>query len=270
MNVSGYIIANRSQTADVPIPTDPVDVPITLSESVRYDHYMYKPENEDSGVIYPAGGANLSETRAWAMQATNNTGEYWAEEGDDCVPCNCGGNGSLTDATFYPHADVLWNGRHYVYYYMDYFTPNGAVVVDVSSLPAGRYVLEVTHWFGYDDHTPETSVVRVDGNKRHIIKAGQHGAIEGVVLAEPTYYEGHHSGVYSVYRGYVVKARIRYAFTVSAGDTTKTFEFGAGKEVSFTDLWDCVFIQRLSGGQPEHEVWANCHVSFHIKVYKGG
>lgn len=270
MNVSGYIIANRSQAVEVPTPTDPVDVTITPSGNIRYDHYMYKPENEDRGVVYPAYGANLSETRAWTMQNPTSSGEYLAEQGEDCVPCNCGGGSSGTVTTFYPNAEGFWNGRHYVYYYMNYFTPNGSVVVDVSTLPAGKYVFEVVHWFGYDEDTAETSFVRVDGNKGRVIKGGTHGVIEGVVFPEPVQYTGETASGFHNYRGYVVKVRIRYAFTISAGDTTKTFEFGAGKDISFTDLWDCVYMYEMFGGVHDMSVWANCHTSFHMKVYKGG
>ena len=271
MDIDAYLLANHTKEVPVPVPVDPVSAPITLSQTVRYDHYMYKPENEDRGVVYPAYGANLSETRSWGMLNPTSSGEYYAEQGEDCVPCNCGGGGNASSiATFHPNGDGFWNGRHHVYYYMNYFTPNGSITIDVSSLPTGKYVLEVLHWFGYDDKTSESSLVRVDGNKGRVIKGGTHGVIEGIVFPEPVHYTGESESGWHNYRGYVVKARLRYAFTVNTGDTTKTFEFGAGKEISFTDLWDCVYMYEMLNGVHDFSVWANCHTSFHIKVYKGG
>ena len=261
MKINGYILANRTQEVTIPTPGEEVEATITPNGSIRYDFYMFKNENVDRGTVYPAGGADLSASRTWQRYGDQQSGEYWSKQGEDCVPCNVSGNGGNDYTTFSPSSEVLWNGRHYVYDYMDYYTPNGSIIV--SGLQPGKYVFELTHWIGYDDKTSETSVVRVDGNQSRIIKVGTHGVIEGAVFPDATLYTGYNDS----YKGYVVKARLRYAFTVSEGDLSKTFEFGSGKDISFADLWDCVYMQELLNGQPYTSVWANAHVSFNAKVY---
>lgn len=268
MKISAYILANRAQEVPVPIPGEEVQATIATTNNVRHDTYMFKYENEDGGIVYPAGGADIAESRSWGVENTQSSGEYYASQGEDCVPCNIGGGTNATAVvTVKPEhgGRALWNGRHYIYDYMNYLTPNGTITV--SGLQPGKYVFELLHWVGYDDKTSETSIVRVDGYHGRVVKSGAHGVIEGEVFPTPTRYAGRSTGSGTVFRGYVVKARLRYAFTVEEGDTSKAFEFGSGKDISFTDLWDCVFMQELSGGQPTHSVWANCHISFNAKVY---
>lgn len=268
MKINGFIMADKSQEVPIPIPVDPVETTIEKVGNIRYDFLMRKFRNEDRGVVYPDASVNGSyEIGTWGKQWDNNSGEYWRAQGYDTIPCNVGGSTNLgVLLTFNPEfSQDLWNGRHFILNYMEYYTPTGALQVTIgNNMPVGKYVFELTHWIGFSDKNANNSRIRIDGNRKRIVKQGTHGAIEGVVLDNEYY-----SGGGQTYRGYVARARIRYAFEVAQGDTTKIFEFGRGKEVSFEDLWDCLHINTRDGEtQDTAEVWFNGTVSFSAKVYK--
>lgn len=259
MKINAHILANRTQEVPIPVPVEPVEATITLNGSFRYDYHMRKYENTDRGVTYPDYEADITTWRSGSVQRDTNSGEYWRTQGYDTIPCNVGGNSNGTWATFYAEGEGFWNGRHDVYDYMNYYGPTGSFTV--SGLQAGKYVFQLIHWFGYQSDS-EKRVVRVDGSKGRIVKSGTHGVIEGIVYPEVVTYTG---GQGDLAKGKVIKAVIRYAFTVSEGETTKTFEFGRGKDISFEDLWDSVYMT-----EGDSSVWANCSSSFNAKVFTNG
>ena len=255
---SAFIFSDNAESAQVPIPVDPVNVPMTIS-SIRYDYYMYKYENVDWGVTYPAYGENIVSWSNGAVQAEDGSGEYYSEHGYNTIPCNIGGSsGSSTWKTFYCNSEGFWNGRHTVYDYMQYWGPTASITVDVRGLLPGEYVFKLIHWFGYQDTNLNNKNVRVDGIKGIVIKTGTHGIIEGQAYSDIVLYTGNGD----LAKGKVAKAEIMYAFTVASGDTEKVFEFGRNKEISFEDLLECIHLDE--GGS---SVWANCSTSFNAKVY---
>lgn len=271
MKIKTRTLVNRIKPASVPIPGELVETTIEKVGNIRYDFLMRKFENVDWGVVYPDASVNGSlEYSTWGKQWDNNSGEYYASQGYNTIPCNVGGSSNLgVLCTFNPDfSQDLWNGRHFILNYMEYYTPTGALQVTIgNNMPVGKYVFELTHWIGFSDKNANNSRIRIDGNRKRIVKQGTHGVIEGYVFDDNEYYSDNR--ISTIYRGYVARARIRYAFEVAQGDTTKTFEFGRGKEISFEDLWDCVHINTRSGEtQDTAEVWYNGTVSFSAKVYK--
>ena len=256
MKLSAYITANRSQGVAVPVPGAPVECTIT-------------PPNPRV-LPYRASNTALHADKDFQNSYSNIGALYGAEyagQGYDCIPSNFGNE----NMTFYVNDEAFWNGRHYIYTDMYLTSSNGSFTVDVSGLAPGQYVFEVDHWFGYNSFytnvTYPDSVVQIVGGKERVIKSGTHGIIEGYVEStSSTDYDGYDSR----YKGRVVKARIRYAFDVASGDTTKTFAWGNNADISLGDLWTHIHIypQDFSTGAHSDGVWANVLYDFFAKVYK--
>lgn len=266
MNVSAYILANKSQEVPVPTPAEPVEVTITPS-GISFSYEMFNGATTQS----------VTETRTMnEMMNQSTSGEYYASQGYDCPTCNVGTNNNGTVVSLRP-SSALSN----IYTELHVLTTSASFSVDVSGLDAGKYVFEVMHWIGYDDkiYTHDVSgypsygqpdaVVQVAGNAGRVIKNGAHGVIEGLVYPDEVIYTGADVNPYQspYYRGRVISARIRYAFEVASGDTTKTFAWGSTADISLTDLWSYVKMFENDIFMSHSSSVANCHFSLRAKVY---
>ena len=255
MNINAYILANRTQEVPVPVPGEPVNCTITPPNP------LVLPYRASNTALH----ADKDFTNTYAIYALS--GYEYARQGYDCIPCNFGRD----NITLKVESEEFWNGRHFIYTDMFLTTTTGSFTVDVSGLAQGQYVFEVDHWFGYNSFytnvTYPDSVVQIVGSKGRVVKSGTHGIIEGYVEStSSTDYYGYDSS----YKGRVVKARLRYAFDVASGDTTKTFAWGNNADISLGDLWTHIHIypQDFSTGAHSDGVWANVLYDFFAKVYK--
>ena len=271
MNVSAYILANKSQEVPVPIPVDPVEATITASANIGFAYNATHYSEE------PIASVDFSASNTFSMEDDSISGETGVEQGFDCPPCNASHSDGWV--SLYIYDEALFNGRHYVADDFRLYTTSGSFTIDVSGLDAGKYVFEVTHWIGAHDNSKwnanvYTKDVQIVGNKGRVIKSGTHGAIEGIAYPEVVTYAGWNWSEYQSprYMGRVIKVVIRYAFTVQAGATTKTFAWGDNADISLRDLWNYVkiFDVNSDGSQGSFSNWFNTHFTSRAKLYTGG
>lgn len=270
MKISAYILANRAQEVPVPVPGEVVEATIEPVGTVNFAYYCYNSQIP--------GEAFFTTTRTPGMQGDTSSGEYYLSQGYDCPPCNCGNNGSSGEVSLYHQDDALWNGRHYIATEDHLFTTGGSFKLTFGNQMApGNYVFEIIHYIGTDavgvwtgTDIPMSRVIVV-GNKGTVIKAGTHGVVEGTVYPEEIVYQGAKVNPYQApyYRGRVISVRMRYAFTVSEGDTEKVFTWGDNGDLSMRELWDYLLMyEQNSSGVKDGYVWLNSHFTLRVKVYK--
>lgn len=259
MKLSTYILANRSQSVELPVPVDPVEASV-VGNAYTITYHM---TNE----AIPAQ-KTYTTNRNTTMQSSTTAGEYLATQGYDCYPCNFGGNNSGTDVTLRPDTDL--SSRYSECSVLD---TKGAYTLTVGSLPAGNYVFEITQWIGADNNgwagdVPD-SVVQVINPKSAVIKAGEYGAIEGRMYSDVIRYAGANISQYQspYYKGRVIKIRYRYAFTIESGDTTKVFKFGNGEAIKLSDLCTSIKMYDQDSSYRKGGVWLNAQFGFNIKIY---
>lgn len=259
MKINGFIMADKSQSAPIPIPIDPV--PATFGDTtIQYPYMMYNDSVHKS--------ANLSTTRVTDEQFATGSGEYYRTQGYDSIPCNWGGSNSSGVATLYPGSEL----SNY-YTDMEIYSPKGSIPLTIgNTLTLGKYCFQMLFWLGYDDKVAEgSSRVWLDGNRREIVKQGTNGIIHAKVIdAEGVVYQGARVNPYQspYYRGRVVCIQVRYGFEIAQGDTTKTFSFGEGTEFSFLELYRAIKMWETSSTfEQRGSVWANCTFTMNLKLF---
>lgn len=261
MKVNSYLLADKSQMVEPPIPVEPVAASVADSSYIITYHML----NENI-----SAEKTFTNNRNTQKQWDTSSGEYYVSQGYDCVPCNFGGSSSGTEVTLYP--DATLNNYYTECHVLD---QKGSFTLTVGSLPPGNYCFEITGWIGshgigyQGDGTTPNSVVEVVGSKGAVVTAGEHGAIEGRIYPQVVRYPGANISQYQepYYLGRVIMYRFRYAFTIESGDTTKVFKFGTGEAISLSDLCGSVKIYDQPSAGVKGSVWCNTEFSFNIKVY---
>ena len=133
-------------------------------------------------------------------------------------------------------ADVGW---HIDYYFTNGYMSNdvrvtnmvGSITLNISNLPAGKYVAIFDHWFGsrettyfpvYSEGKYAMSDIAIQGLQS--IKMGTNGLVYGAVRGTEEYLAPGSSYAMGVLGGLHLEQRCE--FTVADGDTTKTFTYG--------------------------------------------
>ena len=125
-----------------------------------------------------------------------------------------------------------------------------------------------TKWSGTDVYLANVQVV---GNKKKVVKNGTHGIIYGQVFPDVETHAGYNYSQYqdAAYKGRMICAVVRYAFEVSAGDTTKVFAWGDDTDISLRDLWNSVKLYQQNSDMTVWEManWVNTHFTWRAKLY---
>lgn len=257
MKLSAFIMADKSQSVEIPVPGEPVECTISISSISLFYHMINGStgEEEDGSTSRIGGTSNLLESR-----------ELY---GYDYVPVNFGGgNGGNIDVTIYPSANI---SRYYTDMIIRYV--NGSFSVNVSGLSEGNYIFESVlylglhevYWYSGGSIIADSSGAEVINSKNRVIKGGSNGVIDILISETPEEYIGRNS----VGCGRVISTRIRYAFTVVSGDTTKTFTFGSNADMSLSDICSGIKVYNLAtDGVTKGSVFANTVIGWRSKVYK--
>ena len=207
MKINGYILANRTQEVPIPIPIEPVEASITGGNII----VPYRELN-------PQGENETLATRTYTATDVSS----WQHTS---VPFNfiTGQNDFIS---LYPN-----EGSGVVGYFWAFPTKGSFTLNIGNTLPTGKYVFENTIYIGYGREywsttppTPASKVVASPVSTR-IIRGGVQGVIEGVLNPNQVEYEDLQSDVTSL-GCRTIETRLRYAFNITEGDTTKVFAWG--------------------------------------------
>lgn len=250
MNISAYIMANRSQ--EVPIPTPGEEVQATITAGTYY--VPYREVDQSSPVV--------------ETNKTNTYSPYKLSSSPNGVPVNFTAWGDFV--TLYPDSSSAGVADCWIK------PTKGSFTLTVGNLVPGNYVFEVVHFIGYNAYywsgTPRkpSSKVEVNYNKTRVVKGGTHGAIDAELNPVQQEYQ-EVNPITNDYSTRTIETRVRYAFTIAQGDTTKTFSWGHGTDIDLAELWNTVQLISLNtSGQNAHTMgpWVNAHLYFHVAVYK--
>lgn len=251
MKINAYILANRSQGVEPPIPVDPVSATITAGT-------FYIPYHE----------INAQDTSQTCDKTSTYTPGHITEP--DGVPIDWCASGYSEFVSLKPD----WT-RGGVASPCTIMPTKGSFTLSVGTLAPGKYVFEVVHLVGCDANNWATtppkpaSKVEVDSVKTRIIKTGTHGQIEAVLNPEQVEYT---DGAPTASRNYstrTIETRVRYGFTIASGDTTKTFEWGSGTDINLNELWTAVKLSYLNtdGSSSPFGAWVNARLYFKVTLY---
>lgn len=252
MKINAYILANRSQGVEPPVPVDPVSATIT------------------SGTFYiPYHEINAQDTSQTCDKTSTYTPGHIPEP--DGVPIDWCASSDSDFVSLKPD----WT-RGGVASPCSIMPTKGSFTLNIgNTLPAGKYVFEIVHLIGIDksdwpaDPPKPATKVEVDVVKNHIIKTGTHGQIEAVLYPEQREYTDENPSSARNYSCRTIETRVRYGFTIESGDTTKVFEWGAGTDINLNELWTAVKLYALSpdGTPSSFGAWVNARLYFNVTVY---
>jgi len=246
-------MSDKAQEVPIPVPVDPVEVSITGGNIV----VPYRELNPQ-GTIETLASRTYTATDISSWKHTT-------------VPFNFV-TGQNDFISLYPVSES--NGVGYFWA----FPTKGSFTLNIgNTLPAGKYVFENTIYIGYGRSywsttppTPGSKVVASPVSTR-IIRGGVHGAIEGVLNPNQVEYEDLQSDITNL-GCRTIETRLRYAFNIAEGDTTKVFAWGDGMDIDLADLWSTIeFIALNPDGGESHAMgsWINARYYYCVKVYKG-
>ena len=251
MQIKAHILANRTQEVPIPIPIEPVEATVTNGD-------LYLPYKE-------------VDSQPLITEQTNHYSPYNMNRVIDGVPINFTAWNDFV--SLYPSSESWGVADCWIYPTRGSFTLNIG-----NTLPVGKYVFEVVHFIGYNAYywsgTPKqpSSRVEVSAVNTRIIRDGVHGVIEAVLNPEQQEYTAvdRYDTEYSTR---TIETRVRYAFNIAEGDTTKAFAWGAGTDIDLADLWSAIQLMNLKtdGKTNSHSMgsWVNARIFFRITVYKG-
>ena len=253
MKINGYILANRAQEVPIPTPGEPVEATITGGNII----VPYRELNQQ-GDIETLATRTYTATDVSSWQHTS-------------VPFNFV-TGQADFISLYPETESGGVGYFWA------FPTKGSFTLNIgNTLPVGKYVFENTIYIGYErgywSTTPPTPASKVVASpvSTRIIRVGAHGAIEGVLNPNQVEYEDLQSDVTNL-GCRTIETRLRYAFNIAEGDTTKVFEWGEGTDIDLADLWSTIeFIALNPDGSESHAMGSliNARYYYCVKVYKG-
>lgn len=251
MKINAYILANRSQGVEPPVPVDPVSATITAGT-------FYVPYHE----------INAQETSQTCDKTSTYTPGHITEPSG--VPIDwC----ASSDADFISLKPDWTRGG--VTSPCTIYPTKGSFTLNVGNLTPGKYVFEVVHFIGTNADnwttTPPkpSSKVEVDSVKPRIIKTGTHGQIEAVLNPEQIEYTDGSPTASRNYSTRTIETRVRYGFTIASGDTTKTFEWGANTDINLNELWSGIKLYSLNtdGSSTSFGAWVNARLYFKATLY---
>lgn len=211
MNIStSFLFTNQLKRVPVPTPGEEVTSGFTWTYSNPVIHY--KCNDVDRGYYNPTG--------SWTTSTSQSNTQYtnWKQY-SDAVP-----------------ADVGWHQD--LYYRSGYMSNNvqmknvtGSIVLNISTLPIGKYVAVFNHWYGsrYSAYFPTVSNGKYDMDEFDIISLqtitmGANGIVYGAVQGIEEYICSELGYALGTLGGIHIEQRCE--FVVSSGDTTKTFTYG--------------------------------------------
>lgn len=251
MKINAYLLADRSQGVEPPIPVEPVAATVTAGT-------FYIPYHE----------INAQDTSQTCDKTSTYTPGHITEPSG--VPINWCASSDSDFVSLKPD----WT-RGGVTSPCSIMPTKGSFTLTVGDLPAGKYVFEVVHLIGInkDNWTTEppkpASKVEVDVVKNHIIKTGTHGQIEAIIFPDQQEYTDENPTASRNYSCRTIETRVRYGFTIESGDTTKVFEWGAGTDINLNELWTAVKLSNLNtdGSLKPFGSHVNARLYFNVTVY---
>ena len=257
MNISAYIMANRSQ--EVPIPTPGEEVEATITGGILYYPYHQTNKGYEGATTDNTYSLHLDEVTRTKSE-TEIPANFAPNGNDFCSLYPASGAGAVADCWGLP--------------------TRGSFTLSIgNTLPVGKYVFEVVHYMGNPNISYWSGTSVPSGGtewdnivSQKIIRSGTHGVIYAEINPEMQTYTGENSSSLYPFIGRVMETTVRYAFEVRAGDTTKTFAWGSGTDIDLADLWDAVHIFSIGmDGKNSHSMgtWANFVYLYKATVYKG-
>lgn len=251
MKLSTYILANRSQSVEPPVPVEPVEA--TVTAGAFYIPYHQTKINDASTVT----DATNTYTPTKINRTIQNVPINWTANSDfvSLKPTWSGG-GSVADCWILP-------------------TKGSFTLAIGNTLAPGRYVFEVVHFVGGSldywnaDPTKPSSKVVVNPVKTRIVKNGAYGVIDATLNTIQQEYTHENPSAVN-YSTRTIETRVRYGFEIAEGDTEKIFAWGSGTDIDLAELWRSVHILSLnSSGSPSHNLgsWVNAKIYFRVTVY---
>ena len=216
MKLSAYIMANRSQGVEVPEPGE--EVTGGFSWSYSNPVVAYTMQNVDPGYGTIVG--------TWTTDTSQSNTQYqnWKNI-EGAVPSDVGWHQDL-------YADKMeGSSARYTSRDVEITNVTGSITLNISNLPVGKYVAIFDHWCGgrvnmyfpsvYPDKyiIDETAVQATQS-----IAMGTNGLVYGKIRGVDEYNPTNTSYDLGCLAGLHLEQRCE--FTVSEGDTTKTFTYG--------------------------------------------
>lgn len=250
MKINAYILANRSQGVEPPIPVDPVSATITAGTFyIPYHEIKYDEQSVSCDKTYTCSLTSLNGIQGVPMNWASGTTDFVSLKPDWTR------GGVASPCTVMP--------------------TKGSFTLNVGSLEPGKYVFEVVHLIGTNKDNLTTtppkpaSKVEVDSVKTRIIKSGTHGQIEAVLNPEQVEYTDGNPTASRNYSCRTIETRVRYGFTIASGDTTKVFEWGAGTDINLNELWSGIKLYAINtdGSSSPFGAWVNARLYFKVTLY---
>ncbi len=208
MKINAYILANKAQEVPIPIPGTEVTSGFSWSYS---NPIIYFTCNDVNSYNYePIGTWTTGTSQSWS-QYTN-----WKND-PNAVPADVGWHEDLW------HSGNVTNEMHFT-------NITGSITLNISNLPAGKYVAIFDHWFGsrtsYEFPVVSNGKYMMDEiavQGTWSIKNGANGIVYGKVIGIEEYISniGYSLGTLGG-----LHFEQRCEFTIEQGDTTKTFTYG--------------------------------------------
>lgn len=216
MNVSAYILANKSQ--EVPVPEPGEEVTSGFSWTYSNPVVAYTMQNVDPGYGTIVG--------TWTTGTSQSNTQYqnWKNI-EGAVPSDVGWHQDL-------YADKMeGSSTRYTSRDVEITNVTGSITLNISNLPAGKYVAIFDHWCGsrLSRYFPSQDPTRYMIDETAIqgmqsITQGTNGIVYGVVRGIEEYLAPNTSYSLGVLGGLHLEQRCE--FTIADGDTTKTFTYG--------------------------------------------
>ena len=243
------MLANHAEDAPVPVPIEPVEATVTGGT-------LYLPYR----ILDDANPPN----------ETNHTYTY--------TPYKIGYEVQGVPINYTAYSDFLslYSDTDRTADCWIYPTKGSFILTIGNTLTPGNYIFEVVHFIGlnanYWSGSPRKPSTRAEVNysKTRIVKGGAYGIIDAELNPIQQEYQEINASVMD-YSTRTIETRVRYAFSITEGDTTKTFSWGQGTDIDLADLWNTVHIMHLNtdGKTNSHFMgaWANAKIYFNITVY---
>lgn len=210
MKINGYILANRAQ--EVPIPTPGTEITSGFSWTFSDPIIYYTCNDVDRGTYNPTGSWKTGTSQSYTQQPN-----WKSIEG--APPANVGWHQDL-----YYTSGLSSSEMHFT-------NITGSITLNISNLPVGKYVAVFDHWFGDRNisNFPELSGGKYMMDELAVvssksIKQGANGIVYGEIKGIEEWNPPNTS--YSVGCLGGLHFEQRCEFTISQGDTAKTFTYG--------------------------------------------
>lgn len=215
MNVSAYILANRSQEIKVPEPGEEVTTGFSWTYSNPVVSYTMQDTDPGTAEIIGTWTENTSQSQTQYQNWKNTPG---------AVPSDVGWHQDL-------YADLAPGGYRYTSRNVQILNVAGSITLNISSLPAGNYVAIFDHWCGsripmyYPSNYPDKYMIDETAIRNvQTIAQGTNGIVYGAVRGIEEYDPPNVSYSLGDLAGLHLEQRCE--FVVAEGDTTKTFTYG--------------------------------------------